>query len=114
MRGSVRRRFGEHIRELRKVRGLTQEALAERSKLSVDAIRRIERDAFSPSLETVRKLAGGLDLSLKTLFQGLDGERRDPAQELCDFLARRTPREVKLAWRVLRAMFDDRTSERER
>lgn len=108
MRGNVRRRFGEHIRDLRKARTLTQEALAERASLSVDAVRRIERGAFSPSLETVRKLAVGLDLSLLTLFQGLDGERRDPVQELCDFLSRRSAREVKLAWRVLRAMFDER------
>jgi transcriptional regulator with XRE-family HTH domain len=110
MRGSPRRRFGEHIRELRKARTLTQEELAERSALSVDAIRRIERDAFSPSLETVRKLTVGLDLSLRTLFQGLDGERRDPVQEICDFLGRRSGREVRLAWRVLRAMFEDKES----
>lgn len=108
MRSPPRRSFGEHIRELRKARALTQEALAERAGLSVDAIRRIERDAFSPSLETVRKLSVGLDLSLRTLFQGVDGERRDPVQEICDFLGRRNAREVKLAWRVLRAMFDDR------
>lgn len=108
MRGSVRRRFGDHIRDLRKARSLTQEALAERASLSVDAVRRIERGAFSPSLETVRKLALGLDVTLQTLFQGLEGERRDPVQEICDFLGQRSAREVKLAWRVLRAMFEDR------
>jgi transcriptional regulator with XRE-family HTH domain len=108
MRAPVRRRFGDHIRDLRKARSLTQEVLAERASLSVDAVRRIERGAFSPSLETVRKLAVGLDLSLTTLFQGLEGDRRDPVQELGDFLGRRSAREVKLAWRVLRAMFDER------
>lgn len=107
-RANVRKRFGEHIRDQRKSRGLTQEQLAERSGLSVDAVRRIERGAFSPSLETVRKLSEGLDLSLRTLFVGVEGERRDPVQEICDFLANRNAREVKLAWRVLRAMFEDR------
>jgi len=100
--------FGAHIRMLRRSRGLTQEELAERSELSVDAIRRIERDAFSPSLETLRKLCKGLDISLRTLFQGFERERRDYVAELCDFLARRNQREVKLAWRVVRAMFDER------
>lgn len=108
MRQAVPQSFGEHIRTMRKARGLTQEALAEKSGLSVDAVRRVERDAFSPSLETVRKLATGLDLSLKTLFQGLEGDRRDQVQEICDFLARRTGREIRLAWRVVRAMFEER------
>ena len=68
MRLNVGKRFGVHVRALRHSRQLTQEELAERSQLSVDAVRRIERGAFSPSLETVNKLATGLDVSLRTLF----------------------------------------------
>lgn len=108
MRKSVPRQFGGHIRNLRLARNLTQEALAERSNLSVDAVRRIERGAFSPSLETVRKLSSGLDLSLRTLFHSFEREKRDHVAEICDYLARRSGREVKLAWRVIRAMFEDR------
>jgi transcriptional regulator with XRE-family HTH domain len=104
---SVPQKFGNHIRSLRQSRDLTQQELAERSNLSVDAIRRIERGAFSPSLETVRKLSGGLEISLRTLFQGLEHERRDHVAEICDFLARRNGQEVKMAWRVIRAMFED-------
>jgi transcriptional regulator with XRE-family HTH domain len=101
-------RFGNHVRRLRNARKLTQEALAERSELSVDAIRRIERGGFSPSLETLGKLSGGLDLSLKTLFHEFGRERTDHVAEICDFLSYRSGPEVQLAWRVLQAMFDDR------
>jgi len=107
-REQLHNRFGNHLRDLRTARKLTQEQLAERSTLSVDAIRRIERGAFSPSLETLGKLSEGLDLSLKTLFHSFERERSDRVAELCDFLARRTGREVQLAWRVIRAMFEDR------
>lgn len=100
--------FGDHMRRLRTARRLTQEKLAERSELSVDAIRRIERGSFSPSLETLGKLAGGLNVSLKTLFQGFERDRTDQVAEICDFLAHRSGREVQLAWRVLQAMFEDR------
>lgn len=101
-------RFGAHVRRLRLTRELTQDELAERCELSVDAIRRIERGAFSPSLDTLRKLCDGFDLSLRTLFQGMEERRSDHVAELCDFLRGRDPHEVQLAWRVVRAMFDDK------
>jgi transcriptional regulator with XRE-family HTH domain len=104
----LRARFGRCVRTLRQERILTQEILAERSELSVDAIRRIERGNMSPSLETLRKLAGGLNVSLHTLFQNFDDERPAQVAEICDFLTRRNEREVRLAWRVLHAMFEDR------
>ncbi len=105
---SLGERFGGHVRKLRLSRGLTQEDLAESSELSVDAIRRIERGAFSPSLDTLRKLCVGLDISLRTLFQGFERPRTDDVAEICDYLQGRNPREVQLAWRVVRAMFEDR------
>jgi transcriptional regulator with XRE-family HTH domain len=104
---NLRQKFGEHIRQLRKGRELTQEALAERSDLSVDAIRRIERGGFSPSLETVHKLSEGLELSLQTLFKGFEHQKRDYVAEMCDFLSKRSAREGKVAWRVVRAIFTD-------
>jgi transcriptional regulator with XRE-family HTH domain len=107
MRLNVGKRFGVHVRGLRHGRQLTQEELAERSQLSVDAVRRIERGAFSPSLETVNKLATGLDVSLRTLFNDFDRDRRDQVAELCDYLGRRNRTELRMVWRVIRAMFEE-------
>lgn len=104
---SLERRFGEHLREMRKERRYTQDELAERSDLSVDAIRRIERGAFSPSLATLAKLSAGLGVSLRTLFESLDEPGRTKTKELSDYLARRKPAEVRTALRVLRALFED-------
>ena len=84
---------------------MTQEQLAERSGLSADTIRRLEHGSFSPSLETLRKLGVGLDLLLSTLFESLEVGERDVSRELIDLLTCRSPREVQLATRVLRAVF---------
>lgn len=64
------RGFGLHVRRLRKERGLTQESLAERARLSSDAIRKIERGQMSPTLKTLRRLCHGLGISLSVLFDG--------------------------------------------
>ena len=105
---SLRRRFGTHLRALRQSRRLTQEALADKSSLSVDAIRRMERGNFSPSLETLSKLTSGLQLSLHTLFSGFEQPYRShQVAELADYLSHREPEELRLASRVVRALFED-------
>jgi transcriptional regulator with XRE-family HTH domain len=86
---------------------LTQEQLAERSDLSCDAIRRIENGRLSPTLASLTKLAAGLELELSTLFAAIERPRRGLTAEVADYLSRRTPKECELAWRVLRALFDD-------
>lgn len=101
------RSFGRHVRSLRRARGMTQEVLAERCGLSADTIRRLEHGSFSPSLDTLRKLCGGLDLMLSTLFESYELGSRNEARELIDLLATRGPRELVLATRVLRALFDE-------
>jgi transcriptional regulator with XRE-family HTH domain len=102
----LRARFGRYVRSLRQERLLTQELLAERSELSVDAVRRIERGYMSPTLDTLRKLTSGLEISLHTLFKKFDDEHPSHVAEVCDYLTRRNEHEVRLAWRVLRALFD--------
>src|SRR5690606_31169914 len=66
------RPFGQHVRSLRRARGMTQEVLAERSRLSADTIRRLEHGSFSPSLDTLKKLCTGLSLPLSRLFESFE------------------------------------------
>jgi transcriptional regulator with XRE-family HTH domain len=100
------RPFGRHVRSLRRARGMTQEVLAERCGLSADTIRRLEHGSFSPSLDTLRKLVAGLDISLTTLFEGYEMCERNPARELIDLIAGRAPWLLALATRMLRTLFD--------
>lgn len=100
-------RFGRYLRQLRNLRGMTQEALAERCGLSCDAVRRIEAGRCTPSLDTLNKLAGGLEMSLSTLFTGMEQGRGDETEQICDYIRSRTRHEQLMAWRLLRALFDD-------
>lgn len=101
------RQLGSHIRSLRRARRLTQEQLADRSGLSSDTIRRLEHGTFSPSLVTLDKLCAGFALTLPTFFEAFELGARDEGRELMDLIATRSLRDVALATRVVRALFDE-------
>ena len=48
--------LGEHVRNIRKKRGITLKELAEKTGLSIGYISQIERNLTDPSLSTLRKL----------------------------------------------------------
>lgn len=49
--------LGEHVRNIRKKRGITLKELAEKTGLSIGYISQIERNLTDPSLSTLRKLS---------------------------------------------------------
>lgn len=59
--------IGEKIRNLRKDKGLTQEAVASALEVSRQAIAKWECDQRSPSTENLLKLANLFDVSLEEL-----------------------------------------------
>jgi transcriptional regulator with XRE-family HTH domain len=71
----VPERFGENVLRLRQARKLSQESLAETAKLHRTQISLIERGKRKPRIETVLKLAGALEVSPESLFEGM---RWDP------------------------------------
>jgi transcriptional regulator with XRE-family HTH domain len=97
--------FGSHVRQLRRARGMTQEVLAEACGLSADTIRRLEHGAFSPSLDTLTKLCGGLNISRATLFVSFEEPDGSRAREIVDYLSLRSAAECELGFRVLRSLF---------
>ena len=68
-------RFAQALRELRKAKGLTQEALAQRAGVDYKYLQKLEgRDPSSPTLVTLEKIAHGLELSLVDLINILASE----------------------------------------
>jgi transcriptional regulator with XRE-family HTH domain len=96
--------FGKHVRALRRARGLTQDALAKRSDLSADTIRRVEHGSFAMSITTLRKLCNGLGLSPSTIFESFELQRTDERRELFDLLGSRSKEEVALVARIVRTL----------
>jgi transcriptional regulator with XRE-family HTH domain len=63
------RRLGERVREHRKDRGLTQEALAQSLGLSVAYVSLIERGGRNPPYTTVIAIAHALDVAPSAMVE---------------------------------------------
>lgn len=60
--------FGQQVRELRRIQGITQESLANAAGLTTESISNIERGIFGPRFENIEKLAEALGVDVKKLF----------------------------------------------
>lgn len=63
--------FGKKVRELRKQRGLSQEALALLCDLDRSYIGGVERGERNISLINIYKILNALDISINEFFQGM-------------------------------------------
>lgn len=66
----VRRRvsIGANVRKLRNIKQMTLKQVAERSGTSVALLSQVERGRVNPSVNTLRKLADALDVSIGYFF----------------------------------------------
>ena len=64
--------IGKKIKELRVIKGLTQEELADRAELSKGFISQVERDLTSPSISTLMDILQCLGTNLKEFFSDED------------------------------------------
>jgi transcriptional regulator with XRE-family HTH domain len=60
---------GLHLKKLREARGVSMRALARSSGLSANALSMIERGLTSPSVSTLNKLAGALQVPITAFFR---------------------------------------------
>lgn len=68
MKESINIAFGQRLSQLRKQRHLTQEELANRCELNHNYIGAVERGEKSPTLNTIQKIATGLQVDILTLL----------------------------------------------
>jgi transcriptional regulator with XRE-family HTH domain len=64
----MKRELGHRIKSLRKKKGLTIEKLAYENDLAKGNLSEIEKGKIDPKLSTLEKIADGLEISLKELF----------------------------------------------
>lgn len=72
--------FPERLATIRKERGLTQQALAERVGIHVSQLRRYEAGGAQPTLDVLRRLAVALSVSADQLV--FDKDERGPDSDL--------------------------------
>ena len=66
--GTIYQKVGENIRKFRKKQGLSQEKLAELSKIDPKSIIQIENGKRNPTLKTLRRIALALKIPLSKLM----------------------------------------------
>lgn len=64
----LRKHIGQKIRELRKLKGLTQEELGERATLNYKFIGELERGKVNISLDSLHRVANALGAEIGDLF----------------------------------------------
>lgn len=65
---TLRKKFGQHLREIRLSRRMSQERFAETLGISVDFLSLIERGRNAPSFETLDRIAKRLRVPVADLF----------------------------------------------
>lgn len=68
---SIRKSFGNKIRELRLATGMTQEAFADHCGFARTYMSRVETGGANPSLDAIKTLADALKVELSELFRDL-------------------------------------------
>ena len=75
--------FGKRLKELRNIKGMTQEELAEKLNISREHLGRIERGKYGCSIDLLIELSFTLNASTDYLLLGCRPEReQDPRQLL--------------------------------
>ncbi|MEM6485134.1 MAG: cupin domain-containing protein [Pseudomonadota bacterium] len=70
-------RVGEHIRRLRKARGMTLTVLSEATGISVGYLSQIERNISSPTVKTLFEISHALGVTIGWFFDRMGGEKSD-------------------------------------
>ncbi|MBQ3576347.1 MAG: helix-turn-helix transcriptional regulator [Coprobacter sp.] len=71
MKTDINIKFGQRVVELRKLKGLPQEELAFRCNIQRSYMGVIERGEKSATLNTIEKIAQGLEVSIQELTNNL-------------------------------------------
>lgn len=80
----MRAQVGQRIRELRKARGLTQDAVAERAGLNPKYYAGIERQGANITLDSFERIAAALEVPIADFFRFSEDSGKDDRRVVVD------------------------------
>ena len=100
---SLEKQLGNRIKTLRKLRGWTQENLAEQAKVSVQHVGEIERGDGNPTLQSLERLSKGLGVTVSQLLavEEPEQERELLQEQVIDVVKEMPTTELKLLQSVI-------------
>jgi len=101
---TLRKLFGKRLRELRKLKKLSQEGLAEKADLHPTSIGLVERAVQSCGLDIVEKLAKGLHVEVRDLFLFAQGRNAKLKDDIVTMLAGKNQKDLEKIARIIKAM----------
>lgn len=105
-------RVGTRIRELRKEKGLTQEALGEKGGFHFSYVGQIERGEKNVALLNLAKIAEALDVDISQLFIQPPTENNEKSQadiqEITYILNQQNSQNIAMAKNVVREIFNNK------
>ena len=81
-------RLAKRLKELRKLRGMSQEFLAEESRVGLRTVQRIENEESVPNGETIKRISVALDVSISELIESKLTEQTSDIKGSLIFLKR--------------------------
>lgn len=106
----LKQQFGLRVQELRRQRGLTQEALADLIGKSTYTVSNIENGRLSTRIETASRLSEALGVALADLFEiqnakpATDRDYRRAVDDVVRSLAKLQPRDVEKINKIIQLM----------
>lgn len=102
---------GTRIRDIRKTKGLSQEALAEKAGFNASYIGFIERAERNISLNNLDKIAAALNVGVNQLFTYIEEQENltdedSTVKEILFMLRGRDPKDAQMAKNILIEIFE--------
>lgn len=108
MEQSTLKIIGSNVRKRRKLKGMTQEQLADLAGMSFSYLGKIERGEYNVKIQTLEKVAKALECSLAALLSDSvfkDVEMTEPVLEAAAILLKEDDENQRKAVDILRFIF---------